>query len=187
MTGDEPKRRVLAIVATGLVDVAAALLAEDPFADTWLVVEAEQLARAVTDERIQVALLGRLARALRPTDPGQADNLLSDAERTARSMTDRDSRAQALAHIAMAAAPGTPHAAKVFAEAQCLAQAIIDENLDTPPSASLAAALNRDMSPLADVAAALAAIDPDAAESIAQSITNTSLRVLTLVRIAAAL
>ena len=201
ITADDPKRPALASVASGLTAVATALLAEDPIHSTRLVAEAEHLARVITDERVRVALLACLALALRPTDPGQASQMVSDAERIARSITDRGSRAQALASVAMAAAPGTAHAAGLVAEAERLAQEIIHPspaassragfatapNGDTTPLAGITTAPNGDTTPLAGVATALAAIDSDAAEGIAQLITDESLRVTTLVYIAAAL
>jgi hypothetical protein len=60
-----------------------------------------------------------------------------------------------------------------LADAQGLIQDILNEDRDT--------------SPLADSAAALAAIAPDLAEAIAETIAGNSLRVWTLVRIAAAM
>jgi hypothetical protein len=97
---------------------------------------------------------------------------MTDAEHAARSITYRSQRAEALTSVATAAAD-TAQATALFADAQGLIQDILDEGRET--------------SPLADSAAALAAIAPDLAESIAQSIADNSLRVWTLVRIAAAM
>jgi hypothetical protein len=187
ITGDDPKRPALASVASGLAAVATTLPTEDLVRSTWLVAEAEHLARAITDQCVRVTLLARLALALRPTAPGQAGQLGGDAERIARSITDQGSRAQALASVAMAAAPGSAHAAELVAEVERLTQDIIVPNLGASSLAGVATTLNGDMSPLAGVATTLAAIDTAAAEGIAQSITDKSLRVATLVYIAAAL
>lgn len=172
ITGEDSKGAVLASVATGLAAAAPALLAGNPSHADRLVAEAEHLAQVIIDKRVPAFVLASLARALRISDPGRASMFMTDAERAARSLTYRSQQAEALTSVAAAAA-GTAQAAALLADAQGLIQDILDEGLDT--------------SPLADSAVALAAIAPDFAESIAESIVGNSLRVWTLVRIAAAM
>lgn len=172
ITSEDSKQPLLASVATGLFATATALLAADPSRAAWLFAEAETLTQDVTNERVRVAVLASAANALKVSDPGRADKLITDAEQAARSITERFGLAQALACVATAAV-GTAQATALFEDAERLARIAIDENLDT--------------SPLADVAAVLAASNPDFAEIIAASIADPSLRASTLVRIAAAL
>jgi caspase domain-containing protein len=172
ITSEDSKQPVLASVATGLFATATALLAADPSRASWLFAEAEILTQDITNERVRVAVLASAANALRVSDPGRADKLITDAEQAARSITERFGLAQALACVATAAV-GTMQATALFEDAERLARVVIAENLDT--------------SPLADVAAVLAASNPDLAETIAASIAEPSLRASTLVRIAAAL
>ena len=132
-----------------------------------LLVDAEAIARSITDETWKASALSGIAEALAAIDPDRAAQLLADTERIALAITDESSKASALSDVAKVLAATDPD------RAEHIARSITDE-----PSKAWA---------LSAVMKTLAATDPDRAENMADSITDESAKAWALSGIAEAL
>jgi Caspase domain len=123
------------------------------------------------------------------TDPARATHILTGALRVAQDIDRQDSKAWALADIAEAMARTDPdRAARLIADAERVARSTPEEHWKAQLSPSLAQEQPKAWSQaLALVARKVAAIDPDHAERIAQSITDEQPRAWALAGIAEAL
>ena len=155
--------------AEALSDIAGVLAATDPD-------RAERITVSITDKNMKAKALASLAGKLTAIDPNRA-------ERIAQSITNKSMRAGALSDIAGVLAPTDPD------RAERITQSITNEYTKAKALADIAwvleGASGRDSNAvpsftykslkagaLADIVRALAATDPDRAESIALSITD---------------
>ncbi|RKS08445.1 hypothetical protein DFP74_4143 [Nocardiopsis sp. Huas11] len=123
----------------------------------WL--EAERIARSITDPSDRADTLAEVAEAFMEHDPQRTRALLDEVERIARrSITDTGDRVEALVRVAETLIPIEPERARaLLGEAENLARPVTDYDL---------------WSPLTEVARVLARLDPAEAERIARSLTG---------------
>ncbi len=174
--------------ASALANVAEALAATDPD-------RAVRVAQSITDDNSKAVALSDVAEALAATDPNRA-------EQVAQSITDEVLKAWTLASLAEALAALIPdRAARLSADAELVAQRVIDESrkASTPrdeldfTDPDYASRLSQSFSDefkiarLTNVARLLAAVDPDRAERVAQSIAYENVKASALASVATAL
>jgi hypothetical protein len=183
---DEPSK------AKALAGIARVLAATDPNNASRVLADAERIAQSIVGKPQKAQALADVAAALTASDPDRASRLLADAERIAQSIVGKPQKAQALADVAAALTASDPdRASRLLADAKRIAQSIVaipqkfGRLADrTPKRADTLAYLAR---VLADVAATLAATDPDHAERIARSITDERSEATALADVARAL
>lgn len=148
-----------------LAEIAAAVAAADKD-------RAERIAHCIEGDPEKSALtLARIAATVAATHPDRATWLLDDAERIARSIADDPRRtAFMLANLAVMVTAADPErTAALLTAAELSARSIAGEEKDRT---------------LAGIAAVVAAVDPDRADRVAQSIGSGEEKERALVRIA---
>jgi hypothetical protein len=161
--------------AKAMIGVAATVGATDPGRAAQLLAYVERIAQSITNPEDRATALSSLAATVAATDPDRAARLLAEAERIITWMVIGEvNKAKAKIGVAAAALAATDpdRATRLLAEAERIAQSITSEHL------------NRErQSAWRDIAEVVAAINPDRAERIAESITDPNVKVQLLLKI----